>query len=372
MSQYSSSYNTDNTDNTGMGDDNTAVQTDFKNNLDVQLNSIKQLQDQQLKLYSKLEVLGARTDISTTDVQNQINDIFAQIETLNSIKNTIFQSLLTSYQVNQSQLNASRYAYADSITALEIIEQNLADKQQMLNEAIAIRDNSERMVGVNTYYTRRYEEHSKILKYIILFCGIIILSIFLMKIGIINNSISSIIIIASLSVGIIIIGRKVWDLSRRSNIDYDQYNFKSMGARPDTINSVSVKTDMTYGGNIFGNICNRLASDVTSVENGIKNATGDNSVTPTGDNSDDPSSNSSTQGTGTGTGTGMGTGTGTGMGTGMGMGTGTGMGTTTGSGNIESFLMKSSKSKMNSKYNMDGHPLARSETFYNSSDYHTL
>jgi hypothetical protein len=135
---------------------NNNIQKDFESNLQTQLDSIKKIQDQQTELYSKLEVLGASKNISDENIQKQINDIFKQIDTLNKVKNTIFKSLLTSYELNQTQLNASRYAYADSITALKIIEENLTNKQKILNDALAIRDNSERMVGVNTYYTRRF------------------------------------------------------------------------------------------------------------------------------------------------------------------------------------------------------------------------
>ena len=148
MANLHSSYTND-------SNDENKIQKEFEKNLQTQLESIKKIQDQQTDLYSKLEVLGASKDISDKEVQGKITDIFKQIETLNNVKNTIFKSLLTSYELNQSQLNASRYAYADSITALKIIEENLSNKQKILNDALAIRDNSERMVNVNTYYTRR-------------------------------------------------------------------------------------------------------------------------------------------------------------------------------------------------------------------------
>ena len=333
------------------GSDPTPIQAEFEENLKIQFDSIKKIQDRQTELYSELEVLGASKDISKKHVQDQINETFKQIETLNKVKNSIFQSLLTSFELNQSQLNASRFAYADSITALQIIEENLMNKQKILNDALAIRDNSERMVGINTYYTRRYEEHSNILKYVVLFCGIIILSIFLMKIGIINNTISSIIIIASLAIGIIIIGAKAWDLSRRSNIDYDQYNFKfnPNKAPPNTSNTTNVKTDMTYGGDIFGNICSSIAKGAASVEKDIKTAVGD------------------TSGTDTTTGTTTTTTTApppppppptpsTAMGTGA-------------AGSVESFVLKNHRNRYNQGYNTGGCPLASNDTSYNYSDY---
>jgi hypothetical protein len=338
------------------GSDPTPLQREFEANLKIQLDSIKKIQDRQTELYSDLEVLGANKNISDKGVQDQISGIFKQIETLNNVKNSIFQSLLTSYELNQSQLNASRFAYADSITALQIIEENLNNKQKILNDALAIRDNSERMVGINTYYTRRYEEHSVVLKYIVLFCGIIILAIFLMKIGIINNTISSIIIIASLAVGIIIIGAKVWDLSRRSNIDYDQYNFKfnPNKAPPNTSNTTNVKTDMTYGTNIFGNICSSIAKGAASVEKDIKTAVGDTSGTNTS------ASTTTTGATTTGATTTGATTTPSPASTAMGTGA---------AGNVESFILKNHRNRYNQGYNTGGCPLASNDTNYNYSDY---
>ena len=64
------------------GSDQTPIQQEFEANLQAQLDSIKQIQEQQTNLYSKLEVLGASNNISDQSVQDQINDIFTQIETL--------------------------------------------------------------------------------------------------------------------------------------------------------------------------------------------------------------------------------------------------------------------------------------------------
>ena len=309
-------------------DPTTPIEKEFEANLKLQLDSIKQIQDQQTELYSRLEVLGASKNISSEEVQSKIKDIFKQVETLNNVKNSIFKSLLTSFQLNQSQLNASRFAYADSITALQIIEENLRNKQNILNDALAIRDSSERMVGINTYYTRRYEEHSYILKYVIFFCGIIILAIFLMKIGIINKAISCIIIIASWAIGFIIIGAWVWDLSRRSNIDYDQYNFgfNPNDAPPNTTNSTNVKTDMSYGGNILANICKSVSKGAATFEQKIKTSVGNYE--------------SAAKTTGTG-----------------------------GAGKVETFILKNHRNKHNKGDNTNGCPLASNETSYSYTDY---
>ena len=46
-----------------------------------------------------------------------------------------------------------------------------------------------------------------------------------MRMGFISDEITSLLIIVALAIGVIIVGRKVLDLSRRNNIDYDKYNF---------------------------------------------------------------------------------------------------------------------------------------------------
>lgn len=317
-----------------------STQEEFEKNLQAQLESMKTIQQQQIDLYSKLEVLGASKDISSEIVQTQINEILKHIETLNNIKTTIFKNLITTYELNQAQLNASRYAYADSITALKIIEENLNNKQKILNDAISIRDNSERMASINTYYSRRYEEHSNVLKYIILFSGIIIIAIFLMKIGIINNSISSIIIIASMSVGIIIVGKNVWDLSRRNNIDYDRYNFKfKPGDVPrDTERAMNVKTDMTYGGDIFGNICDKISKTGSTMAANMRSSVGDYDGAAAAAAPPPPPPPNTSEGFT--------------------------------SGSTDLFILKNQNNKFNNKkYNMDGCPLAFNDTKYNYSDY---
>jgi hypothetical protein len=110
------------------------------------------------------------------------------------------------------------------------------------------------------------------MKKIVLFCGIIILIIFLMKIGIINDGISSVLIIATLAIGLVIVGKEVWDISRRSNIDFDKYNYPfnpdSIPAKA-TTNVIDKKTDETYGRQWVNNICSDITKTAASVENSV-------------------------------------------------------------------------------------------------------
>ena len=233
-------------------------QKDFAGNLESQLSNITNLQNVQVKLFNDLERLAGSPNINSEDVQNQIKDKFAQIENLTGLRSNIFETIKSNYGLTQSDYNIQRKSYAQQLVALEIIENDLKNTSSKLRESLLIRDNSERMVGINNYYTRRYEAHADIMKNIILYCGIIILVIFLMRMGIISDEITSLLIIVVLATGIIIIGGKVLDLSRRNNIDYDKYNFpfnpKDVKDKP-TERVLSQATTRTLAQDSLLNVC---------------------------------------------------------------------------------------------------------------------
>jgi hypothetical protein len=200
-------------------------QKDFTDNLESQFTNISNLQIVQSKLFTDLEKLAGSANINDNVIQQQIKDKLDQIDNLTKIRTNMFQIIKSNYNITQSDYNIQRKSYAQQLVALEIIENELKNTSQKLRDSILIRDNSERMVGINNYYTRRYEAHADIMKNVIFYCGIIIIAIFLMKMGFLSDEITSLLIIVSLSIGIIIVGGKVLDLSRRNNIDYDKYNF---------------------------------------------------------------------------------------------------------------------------------------------------
>jgi len=238
-------------------------QDDFTRNLDTQFTNIAELQDIQKKLFTDLEMLAGSPNIAEPGIQQQINDKFAQIDNLTKLRTNIFETVKANYGITQSDFNIQRKSYAQQLVALNIIENDLTNTTNQLKKSMTIRDNAERMVGVNNYYTRRYESHADIMKHIIFYCGVIILAIFLMKMGVITDQITSLIIIIALSIGIIVVGKKVYDLSRRNNIDYDKYNFPfDITKVPDTTrNTISRETDRTFGQGALLDVCKDIKKE---------------------------------------------------------------------------------------------------------------
>ena len=249
-------------------------QKDFTDNLESQFTNISNLQNVQSKLFTDLEKLAGSPNINDNNIQQQIKDKLDQIDNLTKIRTNMFQTIKSNYNITQSDYNIQRKSYAQQLVALEIIENELKNTSQKLRDSILIRDNSERMVGINNYYTRRYEAHADIMKNVIFYCGIIIIAIFLMKMGFLSDEITSLLIIVSLSIGIIIVGGKVLDLSRRNNIDYDKYNFpfdpKEVKEKI-TDRVLSESSDRTLAQDSLLNVCKDIKKKETFVPFQLKN-----------------------------------------------------------------------------------------------------
>lgn len=249
-------------------------QKDFTDNLESQFANISKLQDVQSKLFTDLEKLAGSPNINNNDIQEQIKNKLEQIDNLTKIRTNMFQTIKSNYNITQSDYNIQRKSYAQQLVALEIIENELKNTSQKLRDSILIRDNSERMVGINNYYTRRYEAHADIMKNVIFYCSIIIIAIFLMKMGFLSDEITSLLIIVSLSIGIIIVGGKVLDLSRRNNIDYDKYNFPFDPKEVEekiTHRVLSKSSDRTLAQDSLLNICKDIKKKETFVPFQLKN-----------------------------------------------------------------------------------------------------
>jgi hypothetical protein len=256
------------------------TQIAYNNNSKNLLDSIQQLTETETDLLTQVTNLaGADTNatgVNTSDLNNpetnrQIKKLLAEIKNIEQIKTSIYNTLTTSYELTQQQIEAIRPIVANSNVANQLMVDALNLKLEKLGEEIQLNNNSQRLIGVNNYYARRYEAHSSVMKKIVLFCGIIILVIFLMKIGFISDGISSILIIATLVVGFIMIGKEVWDISRRSNIDFDRYNypFNPNNIPSRTHNRIDKKTDQTYARQWVNNICSDITKTASSVENDL-------------------------------------------------------------------------------------------------------
>jgi hypothetical protein len=197
------------------------------------ITNIKQLQTTEMQLYTSLDDQNL-DPAKRTNIINQINEIGQTRATLyNSLKN-----MAASYQQNVS---TSQDTIQQQMFALDIVENELNEAklrtQQLENEKY----NKLRLVEINTYYSKRFDAHKEIVKIIVYVCIFMLITIILGKKEILPRNIYIVLNGMIIVIGIIVIGKKMIDLSNRDNMNFDEYDwyFDKSKAPSDTDSSDS-------------------------------------------------------------------------------------------------------------------------------------
>jgi len=197
------------------------------------ITNIKQMQTTEMQLYTSLDDQNL-DPTKRTNIINQINEIGQTRATLyNSLKN-----MASSYQQNVS---TSQDTIQQQMFALDIVENELNEAklrtQQLENEKY----NKLRLVEINTYYGKRFDAHKEIVKIIVYVCIFMLITIILGKKDILPRNIYIVLNGMIIVIGIIVIGKKMIDLSNRDNMNFDEYDwyFDKSKAPSDTTTSSS-------------------------------------------------------------------------------------------------------------------------------------
>lgn len=207
------------------------------------LNNILQLQTQEKQLYDSLD------DVTLTSDQKQ--QIIDKINQISQMRTNMYSGLKDMYSYYQRNVSASRTTLGQSVAAIDILENELNESKLRLNLLEDQKNNKLRLVQINTYYGKRYNAHSKLMKTIVIMCIPLIILAVLANKGILPPNLyvftSGLVII----VGLVIIGLQIIDLSNRSNMNWDEYNWYFDQENADTSTST---TDTTSSSNPWGTV----------------------------------------------------------------------------------------------------------------------
>ncbi len=200
------------------------------------LDNITQLQQQEKELYSSLEDVN----LSTQEKQQIIH----KINEIAQIRMNIYSTLRDMYANYQDNVTASQDNYAQSKIAIEILENELNEAKRKMNMIRDEKYNKLRLVEINTYYGKRYDAHSKIMKIIVFTCiPIIILSVLHNK-SILPDSLFILLASIAFVIGGVFLGIQVVDISNRDSMNWDEYNwyFDKSNAPPQDSSSNTTTT----------------------------------------------------------------------------------------------------------------------------------
>ena len=184
------------------------------------LQSIQQLQEMEKNLYTQLEYISANSGNAVEQEK-----IIKRINELSQMRMNMFGTLANTYETMLNSVSQTRVDLVDQLTVVGVVENELNNAKQNLNKLQDAKNNKLRMVEINTYYGRRYQSHTNIMKLIIAITIPLLILAILNKKQLLPKNIINIIAMIVLVVGTFLLIRHIYDLYRRDNMNYDEYNW---------------------------------------------------------------------------------------------------------------------------------------------------
>jgi tetrahydromethanopterin S-methyltransferase subunit G len=208
------------------------------------LNDISQLQKEEKSIYDKLNDVSLTPD-EKKQLINKINEI-------SQMRLNIYSNMNDMYSYYQKNVEASRTTLGQEVAAIDIIENELNEAKKRLNEMEEKKNNELRLVEINTYYGKKYNAHTNIMKTIVLFCIPVIILAFLANIGFLPPKLYMFLAGIVIIICCIIIGYQLIDLSNRDNMNWDEYNwyFDRSKAPTDTVETSNTSSNPWLTGSI--------------------------------------------------------------------------------------------------------------------------
>ncbi len=185
------------------------------------LNSIKDLQNFERSMYSKLDTGVANKSLTQTEQEQVIQ----KINELSQMRSNLFQNLKDVYTYEAGNVSETRNDLVNQITTAGIVENELNNAKKTLAALEDERYNSLRMVQINDYYGKRYGAYADLMKAITLFCVPLLILAILTQKGMVPSSIGGPIITIVLVIAILYCGRLWFDINSRDNMNFDEYNW---------------------------------------------------------------------------------------------------------------------------------------------------
>ena len=195
-----------------MANENTQVKT---------LENIHKIEEMERDLQSKLDTSVAGKGMSKKEQDNIVD----KINELTQIRTNLYSNLNDMYKNTQANVAENRNELVNQLVTSGIIENEMNNAKASLKALDDNRNNKLRMVEINSYFGSRYREYSRLMKHVIYFAIPILLLAVLSRNGLLPGEIANVLISIIISLAVLVLGYRVYDLSMRDNMNFDEYNW---------------------------------------------------------------------------------------------------------------------------------------------------
>lgn len=186
------------------------------------LSKIKESQGAEQKLMTELYKL---TSVNGYTIDDKIRAMTSSITSLSESRIAMFKTISDQADILQTGVSNSRTDLVSQLTLLGVVEDQLTKAKESMSYLQNNNDTKMRLVEINTYYGKRYDAQSNLMKMIILICIPLLILFILRKKGLLPEMISKYAIGITIAIGAIFVMRAAWDIHTRSNMNFDEYEW---------------------------------------------------------------------------------------------------------------------------------------------------
>ena len=135
-------------------------------NIEDILNQIKGLQDTEQSLMTELDVAASSPGFLPDDPK--ILALLSNINNISESRQALFKAVSAKLAVLQEGVSESRVNLVGQLTLLKVVEAQLNEAKTKMTNLQNRNDTKMRLVQINTYYGKRYEYQSELMKKIII------------------------------------------------------------------------------------------------------------------------------------------------------------------------------------------------------------
>jgi hypothetical protein len=197
---------------------------DDSQDLETKLNILKQTEDE---LYNTYSTLRANNLLPSSDNNELKTKLIAQLENIGKIRIDLYKSLAKKYELYQHTVIDNTKIANDILDATDATKYDFLTPEEE-KDKVAM---NQRKIQLNTYYSKRYEYLTDVIK----------LSLFVIACVLVLNSLSSselipdvvynTMLLIVLMFGGYFLGKKMFLMLKVDNMDFDKYDWKFK--RPD-------------------------------------------------------------------------------------------------------------------------------------------
>lgn len=193
-------------------------------NIETILTQIDEMQQTEQGFINRLDIASS---VANFNVNNpEIHQLLSDIDNISQAREALFKSVVGKLGVLQDGVSESRVDLVSQLTLLRVVEDRLSKVKAQMSNLKNRNDTKMRLVQVNTYYGKRYERQTLLMKKIIIVCIPLIILFALKKKNIIPELISNYLLGITIAVSSIFIIKDIWEINIRSNMNFDEYEWK--------------------------------------------------------------------------------------------------------------------------------------------------